>query len=363
MARGRIGTLRVNFLWFQIEPRRGARRWGVYDLIVRTAARAGITVLPVFLGSPSFANRNPRHPPRSRRARAAFARFVIAAARRYGRRGSFWRANRRLPYRPLTVWQVWNEVNLNFFWNGRASPREYASLLRLTRGALDRVDRRAKIVLAGLPEGRGGNLRRAAYLRSLYRVPGARRLFDAVAIHPYVRDERGVTDAVADARREMRRFRDARTPLWITELGWATAGERTPYTVSRSRQAQLLARALRLVVARRRADRIERVIWFAWRDQPKIGPRDHWTFHTGLFDLFGYPKPAWRALMRFTRGSAGKGGLFSGVFPPPVVITPPPPPPGEGEEPPDSPPGGPGGPSPCTIAPVLCPPGTATPGF
>ena len=78
----------------------------------------------------------------------------------------------------------------------------------------------------------------------------------------------------------MNRFKDRRTPIWITEIGWATGGSPLPpLTVSPQRQATYLRQAFGMMSANRRRLRIAGVIWYSWRYVP--GPI--WFFHTGLF--------------------------------------------------------------------------------
>ena len=222
------------------------------------------------------------------------------ATARYRPRGLFWAENRRLPYRPVRAWQVWNEPNLRLFWGSRPSPRGYASLLRLAAKAIRSRDRRAKIVLAGLPE---GAVLMHRYLGALYRVRGLRRAFDVVALHPYSRDQRGVLGAVLRARRVMSRARDSRTPVWLTELGFASRGGHPRFSSSPRGQAVRLLRSYRELTRRRRRLRVGAAFWFSWRDTaPPLGSSDWWALHTGLISRRGSAKPALQAYRRAARG-------------------------------------------------------------
>lgn len=323
---GRVGTIRIPILWLRVEPTRGARDWSYYDDQVAKAARHGIRIFPNFLGSPSFAARNPRHPPRASAMRA-YLRFVTDAVRRYGTRGAFWAQNPGLPRKPITHWQIWNEVGLNFYWNGRANVRQYAAFLKRNYTTIKRADRRAKVVLSGLPEStasRGSNIRATRYLAALYRIRGIARYFDVVALHPYASGVRGVSTDVRRMRSIMARARDSRTELWITEIGFAGSGPRSPYTSSPRGQASRMTSSYSFITRNRRRYRLGFVSWFSWRDPvPVPGTRVNWTLHSGMFTVNGDMKPVWRAFMRFTRGNAGTGGLGE---PPP----PPQPPGGEG---------------------------------
>ena len=91
------------------------------------------------------------------------------------------------------------------------------------------------------------------YLPGIYRRK-AKGLFDAVAVHPYATTPRDALDAVKETRKIMNRFKDRRTPIWITEIGWATGGSPpTPLTVSPQRQATYLRKAFGLMAANRGA--------------------------------------------------------------------------------------------------------------
>jgi hypothetical protein len=221
---------------------------------------------------------------------------------RYGRNGAFWRANPGLPYRPITVWQMWNEPNFSAYSNGRPSPRKYASLLKLGWKAVKGRDRRAQVALAGLPETSGG-VPMIRFLRGLYRIRGLKKYFDVVAIHPYARDQRGVLGAVIRARRIMNRGRDRRTPIWVTEVGWGTAGNgRRAFRTNSHGQARRLSSTFRTLLRARRRYRIGMVVWFSWRDRAKVpGEQNRWYIYTGLFRLDGSAKPAWTAYKRAAR--------------------------------------------------------------
>jgi polysaccharide biosynthesis protein PslG len=308
LAAGRIGLYRTNILWSVVEYQPGARNWGPYDQLIFRAASARMRVVPVLLGSPRFAARKFQYPPRSARNKKRWAAFVRDVVRRYGRRGTFWRQNPTVPYKPITAWQVWNEPNFRGYWNGHPSARGYVRFLKLSRRAIKKADPRAKIVLAGLPETRLG-VPGHLFLPKLYRAR-ARRLFDVISLHAYARNSREVLKSVKLVRSIMRRYGDGRKQLWITELGWATGGKVSKGTrkfkTSKRGQAARLRGALRAVLRARRRYRIGMFIWFSWRDRPPLrGERNWWAINTGLFTRAGLAKPAWSSYTKFTGGVPG----------------------------------------------------------
>lgn len=302
LHRAGVGGVRSDLSWWAVEPRPGVRDWSAYDVIVRNAARARIRMLPTILSSPPFAASQSNYPPSSASARSRYAQFLRDAAARYGPGGSFWRANPGLPQRPIKDWQIWNEPSLPFFWNGHPDARDYASFLRISRGALRSVDGHARIVLAGMPEV-GNGIAMSEFLRQLY-AAGARDLFDVVALHPYSRDQRGVIRTVVRVRRIMRAGGDRRKPIRITEIGWGTAGDPggTHFRTSQRGQANRLRKMYKTLIKRRRRYHVDGIYWFALVDRaPRAGEDDFWGLHSGLLFANGKAKPAWRTFVRIAK--------------------------------------------------------------
>jgi hypothetical protein len=304
MHQGGVGTLRAMVHWGAVTPKSGIRNWDDYDALFARAAQSQIRVLPVLMGSPYF-NRHSPSPPRSASRRRAYAAFVRDAVERYGRGGVFWRERPDLPYLPAVAWQIWNEPNFPVYWGGHPNPAQYVALVKAAHAAVTSRDRRAKVVLGGLPETALG-VPMVSFLTGVYAVRGARRAFDAVAIHPYARDQRGVFGAIRRVRAVMRRAGDSRKALWITEVGWASGGKVTrntsPFKTSERGQAERLRKTLSLLVASRHRYHVGLVSWFSWRDRGRRpGERDWWAIHTGLLRRDGRAKPAWRSYGRLTR--------------------------------------------------------------
>jgi len=300
MGTGKVGTLRTNFVWGAVQPSAGSGYdWSHYDAIIGPAAQQGIKVLPTVYSSPSWAAAKPNYPP-SKAHMNDFRAFVQAAAARYGANGTFWSENPSIPKLPVTDWQLWNEVNSPSFWYRKPNVKQYVGLLRVFHDGIKAGDASAHVVLAGLfrtPRIKHGiDLDR--FLSGIYRRK-AKGLFDAVAVHPYATTPRDALNAVKEARRIMNQFKDRRTPIWITEIGWATGGNPTPLTVSPQRQASYLTQAYGMLAANKGRLRIAGVIWYSWRDVPG----GIWFFHTGLFTSDFDAKPSWRAFTALTGGT------------------------------------------------------------
>jgi hypothetical protein len=291
------GLIRQTFDWAAIETRPGRYDFARYDALMAAAARRRLEVLPVLFNPPGFHSSGPPRPsprgtfpPRHPRDLGVFAAVV---ARRYGPGGSFWRSHPSLPADPIRAWQVWNEPSLPVYWPTGPSPKAYARLLAATGRAIRAVDPRATIVSAGLPQTRIG-IPFAKFAEGLYRA-GAKGSFDVLAIHPYARDAAGVLAAVEQARALMDRHGD-HSPIWVTEVGWASAGPPSDFTVGPGGQADRVRATLLALAAQRSELGLRGIVYFGLKDSALYaGGHDFWGLHTGLETLGGRRKPAYRA--------------------------------------------------------------------
>jgi hypothetical protein len=290
------GLIRQTFDWAAIETRPRHYDFRRYDALMRAAATHRLQVLPVLFNPPGFHSSGPPRPsPRGTfppRHPGDLGVFAAVVARRYGPGGSFWRANPSLPADPIRAWQVWNEPSLPVYWPTGPSPKAYARLLAATGRAIRAVDPRATIVSAGLPQTRIG-VPFGAFAEGLYRA-GAKGSFDVLAIHPYARDAAGVLAAVAQARALMDRHGD-RSPIWVTEVGWASAGPPSDFTVGAAGQAQRVRDTLLALAARRAQLGLRGIVYFGLKDSALYaGGHDFWGLHTGLETRGGHRKRAYR---------------------------------------------------------------------
>jgi hypothetical protein len=320
MAQGGVGTHRWLISWPSLQPSASAQPdWRTTDQLVANLADHDIEPLPFVYGSPCFVvdcERIPRSEAHRRppigtsHARLAWTRFLAALVDRYGSGGNFWSANRSLPYRPITVWEIWNEENTPRFYGPSPSATGYAELLRISAETIRSHDRKARILVGGMsgdPRGRGAvDARR--FLDDLYGTPRAKRHFDGVAVHPYSRDVAGVERQILGLRRVQEAHRDAETPIWVTELGWGTSDTGKGRLVATvAGQAQRLDEAFGLLLGRREEWNVARVLWYSWRDAPGVCG---WCSSSGLLEADGSARPAWAS---FAELSGGTPATPSGV--------------------------------------------------
>ena len=301
-----VRIVRQPFRWSEIEGSKGNYDFATwYDEYVGTVAEHGLSILPVLFDPPTWRSSRPArnaaygtYPPKSFKA---MGRFAAQVARRYGPKGSFWRENRGIPKRPIRAWQVWNEPNLPPYWPTGPNAREYTAMLRAVAKALRKVDRKAEIVTGGLPQsGIKGAKPLVGFLKGMYKA-GARKHFDTLGLNPYARSKRQLVKRIRSVRRVMNRKKHKRARIWITEMGWATGGPKSRFSVSPEKQAKLVRQALRTARKKRKRFRIRGAVYFGWKDSAPYRGVDFWGLHTGLNDVDGNPKPA---LDAFSRSSA-----------------------------------------------------------
>jgi len=299
IGRGGVGTLRINLAWGLVQPQRNADYdWSHYDLVIAGAAVNGIRALATVYGSAPWAEPSAEYAPLGD-AQRPFEDFVRAAVQRYGDGGSFWREHPGLPQTPIVDWQFWNEPNSKLFWKPAPNVSDYVELLRGFSTTVHSADPEAKVLLGGLFPTPRGDITMVSYLTQLYRQ-GAAGLFDGAAVHPYAATPQKAIASTTLLRTLMSRNGDADKPIWITEVGWASAGTPPGLVVGLRGQADYVKQVFDLATASRRRLGIAGVVWYSLSDTP--GPL--WVGHCGLFSVNGQPKPAWDAYAQVAGGES-----------------------------------------------------------
>ncbi|MGZ4171444.1 MAG: hypothetical protein ACXVRN_08770 [Solirubrobacteraceae bacterium] len=231
------------------------------DMIVGDAARDRLTVLPTVLYTPSWdAVTNPNGIDTPRRD-APYAAYLTALIGRYGPRGSFWRANPGVPKLPIRSWQIWNEPNLSYYWK-QPFASTYVSFLRTAHAAIKKADPGGQVVL--------GALTNTAWksLGQIYKVKGARDLFDVVSVNGFTRIPANVMLFMLFVRHAMSRFGDGAKPLLATEISWPSAKGRThdrfDFITTQAGQARDISTLLPLIGQQRLALHLTGFYWYTW---------------------------------------------------------------------------------------------------
>ena len=275
----------------------------VTDMIVGDAARERLTVLPTVLYAPGWDSlENPNGVDTPRRY-GPYAAYLTALIGRYGPRGSFWRANPGIPRMPIRSWQVWNEPNLSYYWK-QPFASTYVSFLRTAHAAIKKADPGAQVVL--------GALTNTAWksLGQIYRIKGARGLFDVVAVNGFTKTPAHVMLFMLFVRHAMARFGDNAKPLLATEISWPSAQghthERFDFITTQAGQARDIATLLPLIGQQRLALHLIGFYWYTWMGEETANSA---AFNfSGLLGLHGNKVTVKPALAAFRAGALALEG-------------------------------------------------------
>ncbi len=234
MVAAGVESVRVVFDWAAAQPYQHLRdvppgeasqftdtggvptRFGQLDEIVGLAAAHGLSVLPVVIYAPGWdAGRHGLAEVAPPKRNKPYGAFIATLIQRYGPNGTFWTG--ATPKIPIRMWQIWNEPNIRTFWPPTPISRTYMALVRAAHTAIKAADPHAKVVLAGLPNYSW------VQLKSFYKVPGARRQFDVVAVHPYTLQPSGVITILKRIRNVMDSHGDKSKPILADEVSWPSS--------------------------------------------------------------------------------------------------------------------------------------------
>ncbi len=238
----------------------------------------------------------------------------LAEVRGFGRRaatgaaattgpGPTRRSIRAVSPKPITAYQIWNEPNLPKFFPRKNGTRKYAKLVKIAHRAINGVDRRAKVVLAGLIGYRETDrldLPRQALPRQADQAQLRRRRPPSVRGHHRAVQDRDQAHPRGDEeapRRQDRAVADG------GRLGIGPDTRRFPLNKGTQGQKRMLRKSFKLVLNKRRAWHVQRLFWFHWRD-PARGDGAYCSFcpSAGLLRHNHKPKPAYRALQTLHAG-------------------------------------------------------------
>ncbi len=250
----RIGWLRCDFAWSDLEPRPGAWNFSGIDKVVGEAQARGVRILGILGASPSWANggKGWNYPPTDMEAWRNYVRTVVSRYR--GR---------------VSAWEIWNEENTEAFWQPEPDLDAYLVILAAASEEIRESDPLASVVMGGV-----AGLDPDFLSRFLER--GGAEYVDAVAYHPYPETigEEGQPEEDTWRPKErlcrlivdyLRNLISLYTPkeleIWLTEVGWTTCPP-SPPGVDPSTQASYLLRTM----INYAGTGVDRVFWYNLRD-------------------------------------------------------------------------------------------------
>ena len=260
-----------------------------YDPLVDAARARGLNVLANLAYSPTWARPSgttDKWGPDTDARRAAYATFVDRTVRHFAGR--------------VSHWELWNEPNVDMFWNPRPNAAHYAALIRAAYPRMKVADPNA-VVVAGATapaDSDGTRIDEVDFIQAVYANGGGGH-FDAWSHHPYTVDPSWfhpnnawtqMAGTSPSIRSVMAANGDGSKRLWGTEFGGPTHG--APHTMTEAAHAAQITEAY--------------TTWngYSWtgplfvysqRDTRVYGATGDSWFYYGMLRHDFTPKPAWDA--------------------------------------------------------------------
>lgn len=276
-----LDGLALELRWFRVQPTCGAIRRGEYlweqaDRAMELARAQGLPVTLTLTKGASCTAPGPGDEPTAK-WQDDWARFVAAAARRYGSD-------------PVTGIEVWSEPNLHKDFGG--PPSAYGRFFLKTERTVRRADPDVRVLVGGLGFCCGPHL----WVRQLYKSKSMRRRGRHIGAHPY-----SPSPAVAIKRlRLVRRELPRRSDITITEHGWSTCPRPTETKqrkcVTPEEQARQMERYIELLRLNKSKLDLRAFYWFQSQDfaEPEHVAEcdDSPKGFYGIWTFAGHPKPS-----------------------------------------------------------------------
>lgn len=274
-----VGTVRMDFLWSDIEPEQGRFLFEKYDRIVDALSRNNIAILGLLDYSADWASSCGRwnSPPKDF---SLFVNYASKVIQRYKGR--------------VKYWELWNEPDSSIYWEPQDGLKSYCRLLKEVYIEAKKIDPDCKILNGGLASG----------LSSVNRLydNGAKDYFDILNLHTFDNPlNPGAIKAVTAypklAYKIMSRNGDAHKQIWFTEIG--CPGVERGLKVSnwwngKNPNEQEQAGWVRLVYSELLKDKnVAKVFWAFFRDCS-----GHWGNGVDYFGLIRWDysrKPSFKA--------------------------------------------------------------------
>ncbi|HEV2425449.1 MAG TPA: cellulase family glycosylhydrolase [Terriglobia bacterium] len=272
-----VRWVRSDFNWTATEPSRGVYDFSAYDPLVADLQSAGLGAVFIL----DYVNPLYDHglSPATEEARAAFARWAVAAIAHF--RGRH------------ILWEVYNEPNFHF-WTPRPNTNDYIKLALAVGEA----------VRESAPDARLAGPASAAidmpFLEACFKA-GLLNYWSAVSIHIYTPgDPEGVANDLLQVRLLMRKYQPAGKviPVIVTEWGYSSVWQ----GMDEQKQPEMLARGWLTQIANDEP----LSLWYDWESggDPR-DPEQHFGLNGPPATANGsvaYPrKPAYRAARTLTR--------------------------------------------------------------
>ncbi len=279
--------VRLDLLWNSVEQEKGHYDFSSYEGLIGALTTHHIRSLCILAYNNPLYDNTPSLPstvvgPHTEEARQAFGHFAAASAAKFKGLG--------------VVWEIWNEPDLDRFWQPKPNPDDYMALTKVAISAMRQADPNTTIVAPALTGLEPKYQEAWNFLERCFAL-GLLKLVDVLSVHPYrlgppesaPADFQRLHDLIAHYAPKGR----ANMPIISSEWGYSLTW------VSQEQQAAYFVRLYLINLL----NNLPLSIWYDWRDDGADPKKMEQNF--GIVTWNGQPKMVYFAMQTLTRELAG----------------------------------------------------------
>lgn len=192
--------VRMDFLWADIEAKKGEFDFDKYDYIVNLLSEKNIRILGILGYSAPWASDKWNSPPEDL---DDFAGYVWKVILRYKDK--------------IKYWEIWNEPDSATYWQPQDDMKAYSELLKKSYQSAKKADPTCKVVLGGMTS-------QGYYaIKNIYKN-GGKDHFDIINLHPFVDplnsgEYKKIYTLYNNLERLKAQYNDKEKKIWFSEIG------------------------------------------------------------------------------------------------------------------------------------------------
>ncbi|WP_186806727.1 GH39 family glycosyl hydrolase [Priestia megaterium] len=272
-----VDYIRVDLFWNTIEKKKGHYDFREYDKLNKILKENNIRPYYILSYSNNLYEKN--NSIVTEQGRNAFGKYVKATVKRFkGQNG---------------IWEIWNEPNLEIFWNDQPSYKDYGLLVNSVAPIIKKYDQSGILVAPAISGISDASLE---WLKQLFKNKKVVASLDAISVHPYrnTKPETVLEDYVK-LKGIIEDYGHRDLPIISGEWGYPVNTKTENVTITEQKQAEFLSRML-LINA---SQNIRISIWYDWRNDG-LDPNNN-QHNFGLLTHEYKPKQSYFALVNFNR--------------------------------------------------------------
>ncbi|MGR9545905.1 cellulase family glycosylhydrolase [Priestia megaterium] len=217
-----IKYVRVDLFWNSIEKEKGHYDFGQYDKLNQILKENNIKPYYVLDYSNKLYEKD--HSIVTEQGRKAFGKYVKAIVKRFkGQNG---------------IWEIWNEPNLEMFWNNQPGYKDYGLLVETVAPIIKKYDKSGVVVAPAIS---GISDTSLEWLKQLFKNEKVVADLDAISVHPYRNTKPETTLEEYDKLKGIiDKYGHKDLPIISGEWGYPVNTKTENVTITEQKQAEFL---------------------------------------------------------------------------------------------------------------------------